>query len=707
MRIKKMLTFSLVFSLVATTVGGFMPSKQSVKAAENYGLSNPRLEMQKRDCIEFGSYWQEEYTPQREIENPEAGQTYTDSDSNSTEMIYVNGKYFKKSPIKWQILKQDGDDLFLLADKVLDCNWYQETTSYANTSVTWETSTLRRWLNNSFYEENFSDSEQSAIKVTTVTNDNNPQYGTKGGNDTSDRLFLLSLSEIQNCDYGFYNDADIESDLRKAKVTDYAKNRGTWVDEINNSCFWWLRSPGENESCAADINNQGKIEFNGCHVQYDDAWLGVRPALHVSANDPLITSALAKKTSEDIELTKATWDTVEFGNYNGAKITWRVLSVDGDDAFLLADRILLYKNYNDTNRVETDDEDTTPDYSCTWETSSLREWLNDDFYKEAFSSEEQSAITETTLNNENNSFYDTTGGNQTRDAVYLLSLDDITNKSYGFLNNMVRQAVPTDSEGSGNWWLRTPGMDNNSAVYIYETGSVKTEGNYVHSEVNSDYDNVGSYMWGNYDGVRPALHLNLSSAVWIKGEEVTGEDSKSVITDSIPGRVLKNNDNNNDNNEENEDENNNGENDSDNENPDNENQIKDTATQTTNPSNQTTTTGNASEKSNAANHNSSSADNTSVAPAKVKSLKVKNKNKGKTVVSFKKVSGAVGYQIQYAKNKKFTKGKKNKTTKKTTYTIKKLKKNKTYYFRVRAYKLSGKKKVYGKWSAVKKLKIKK
>ena len=92
---------------------------------------------------------------------------------------------------------------------------------------------------------------------------------------------------------------------------------------------------------------------------------------------------------------------------------------------------------------------------------------------------------------------------------------------------------------------------------------------------------------------------------------------------------------------------------------------------------------------------------------KVNKLKVKNKKKGKTVVSFKKVSGAKGYQIQYAKNKKFTKSKKSKTTKKIKYTVKKLKKKKTYYFRVRAYKLVNGVKKYGAWSAVKKVKIKK
>ena len=70
------------------------------------------------------------------------------------------------------------------------------------------------------------------------------------------------------------------------------------------------------------------------------------------------------------------------------------------------------------------------------------------------------------------------------------------------------------------------------------------------------------------------------------------------------------------------------------------------------------------------------------------------------------VKDAKGYQLQYALNKKFKK-KKSIQTKKTKYTIKKLKKKKTYYIRVRAYKMNGKKKVYGKWSTVKKVKIRK
>ena len=95
-------------------------------------------------------------------------------------------------------------------------------------------------------------------------------------------------------------------------------------------------------------------------------------------------------------------------------------------------------------------------------------------------------------------------------------------------------------------------------------------------------------------------------------------------------------------------------------------------------------------------------------PAKVKITKAQNVKTKKLTVKWKKTSKAKGYQIQIATNKKFTKGKKTKTLSKTTYSFKKLKKNKYYYVRVRAYVYdSNHKKVYGSWSAVKKVKIKK
>lgn len=94
------------------------------------------------------------------------------------------------------------------------------------------------------------------------------------------------------------------------------------------------------------------------------------------------------------------------------------------------------------------------------------------------------------------------------------------------------------------------------------------------------------------------------------------------------------------------------------------------------------------------------------APAKVSIKSAKNAKKKSIVVKYKKATNAKGYQVWWATSKKFKKAKKKFTTK-LTYKIKKLKKKKTYYVKVRAYNLNGKEKLYGAFSKVKKVKIKK
>ncbi|MCR5475372.1 MAG: DUF6273 domain-containing protein [Lachnospiraceae bacterium] len=113
------------------------------------------------------------------------------------------GSGYNADPIKWRVLQNSGDQLFLLADKNLDCKKYNDD----DTSVTWETCTLRTWLNGTssgnFYNDAFDSKEQGAIASTTVTNPNNPDYSTSGGNDTTDKVFLLSIAEVTNTVYGF------------------------------------------------------------------------------------------------------------------------------------------------------------------------------------------------------------------------------------------------------------------------------------------------------------------------------------------------------------------------------------------------------------------------------------------------------------------------------------------------------------------------
>ena len=130
------------------------------------------------------------------------------------------GKYFQsnnstKDPVKWRVLSNTGGQLFLLSDQNLDV--FQYHTEEEN--VTWETSTMRSWLNgygassnsggnsgtdytsDNFLGSAFSANEQAAIAVTDVVNGPNPDYGTDGGNDTTDHIFLLSIAEANNSTY--------------------------------------------------------------------------------------------------------------------------------------------------------------------------------------------------------------------------------------------------------------------------------------------------------------------------------------------------------------------------------------------------------------------------------------------------------------------------------------------------------------------------
>ena len=111
----------------------------------------------------------------------------------------VFGSYYqtdstKKEPIEWQILAVEGNKSLIISKKILDSKKYNE--SYE--SVTWESCSIRKWLNNEFKNSAFSESEQQRIQTTCVTNKNNPTYNTNGGSDTTDEIFLLSIEFFDN-----------------------------------------------------------------------------------------------------------------------------------------------------------------------------------------------------------------------------------------------------------------------------------------------------------------------------------------------------------------------------------------------------------------------------------------------------------------------------------------------------------------------------
>ncbi len=185
------------------------------------------------------------------------------------------------TPIEWLVLARDGNKALLISRYGLDAQRYNKDT----TSVTWETCTLRTWLNGTFYNKAFSSAEQAAILTTNVDNSKNQCYSgwsTNGWKNTQDKVFLLSYAEA-NKYFGvtYYNSSNTKS---RVAPTAYAIAHGAWTSSSDktadsvNAGWWWLRSPGSDQRSAAYVFADGSLY--DLSVGSDSA--SVRPALWVN-----------------------------------------------------------------------------------------------------------------------------------------------------------------------------------------------------------------------------------------------------------------------------------------------------------------------------------------------------------------------------------------------------------------------------------------
>ena len=170
-----------------------------------------------------------------------------------------------RTPIEWLVLDVKGNEALLISRYGLDCKQYHHEWD----DITWEDCDLRKWLNNDFIKSAFSEGEAKKIKVSELKNEDNPEYRTRGGNNTKDRIFCLSINEAEHY-FGSDND-------RQCKPTAYARKQGLYVE--NDCCFWWLRSPGHYQFNAAFVFSGGALNLFGYGV--DHARNAVRPALRV------------------------------------------------------------------------------------------------------------------------------------------------------------------------------------------------------------------------------------------------------------------------------------------------------------------------------------------------------------------------------------------------------------------------------------------
>ena len=299
---KRALRGLLALCLVVTLLPGFTPAAAAADTGKAVqlgtgGISDPS-----------GSTWDYVYV----------GAYQQSSDGNGG---------YKIEPIKWRVLENAGGKLFLLSDQNLDVFRYHMETE----SVTWETSIMRSWLNglaanqgsvnnaidyadDNFLDHAFSAKEQTAIADTEAVDDDNPDYGTGGGNNTTDKIFLLSIAEANNSNY--FADDNSRIATNTAYVAGGGKTNGGMFG-AGKADYWWLRSLGQYENKAAFVNNKGSVSSSGdeVHVMY----IAVRPAFNLDTSKILFTSAADGSVQK------------EFGavaDYDGSE--WKVTLADGN-----------------------------------------------------------------------------------------------------------------------------------------------------------------------------------------------------------------------------------------------------------------------------------------------------------------------------------------------------------------------------------------
>ena len=164
-------------------------------------------------------------------------------------------EYMEFGGREWLVLEErDGNALLLLRD-VLPERAYHE----ALVGVTWEDSNIRQYLNGAFLN-GFDQQYRARIIETEVVNTNNADFGTSGGNNTRDYIFLLSLAEAN-----FYFES------AAARI---ARHEGSTVHAV-----WWLRSPGLQQETAAMVRADGELGRTGSGVNATNRT--VRPAMWV------------------------------------------------------------------------------------------------------------------------------------------------------------------------------------------------------------------------------------------------------------------------------------------------------------------------------------------------------------------------------------------------------------------------------------------
>lgn len=258
---------------------------------------------------------------------------------------YTYGDDGSKSPIEWIILHKNKDNTALLISKQgLALRPYNED----GVIVPWERSSIRKWLNSTFYSEAFSPEEKKAVKNQKLLNSSGPSshFSSSGkakcglsvcGNDTNDNVYLLSSFELAkyaslNADISIkYSSSNEETSSRKKtegldiafvpSLTPYIqKELSSMGIKANGSSFYWLRFAGSVAATASNgITRMAAVNSGGNYYRYnikaDDDYVAIRPAITVDL------SALDRNGSDsDYSAESFEFPNAAFKNPNGIAV---------------------------------------------------------------------------------------------------------------------------------------------------------------------------------------------------------------------------------------------------------------------------------------------------------------------------------------------------------------------------------------------------
>ncbi len=191
-----------------------------------------------------------------------------------------------KEPIEWIVLSRTDTELFVMSRYAIEALPFHNESLGWNKGATWENCWLRSWLNDDFLKAAFTKSERKKIKTTDVINSysSDEDEDVNGGNDTKDKVFLLSDDEVYNKAYGFSKKYE---DMHRACIaTPYVEAKEVYTSYYHTSdgrqlCDWILRTPGYNDAYTCYIVADGFIKADAAGAK-DSGRYGIRPAMVIS-----------------------------------------------------------------------------------------------------------------------------------------------------------------------------------------------------------------------------------------------------------------------------------------------------------------------------------------------------------------------------------------------------------------------------------------